>query len=296
MSAADKLREAGERLRNLSTELDRLQYSVDEKRIRIGQELLAARKVFEASAQNMPWSDWCDEYSGRSYRDCCRCMAYAEAPDPMAALLADRENGRARKANGTGPVSKTENSFFRPTGVFRNQGDREDAAAAVNEGVPLPGKSARARFVRAIISQADRFDNVVVGENFGVTNRALALAVFAAEIRGHDIISLMVEMQEFVQALEKIGFDSDAVFAAIGKGHSREALKVTTARLLAGDGIALRRATTIVRRGKQFVMEFEVRLLDERDLPDFDLAALSVAERAVFDRQYDAFLAAEALL
>lgn len=108
MTDADELREGAKRLQVLSAECDQLQRSSDERRIVIGVELNKLKDVFDRTAQNMTWREWVEEHSGRSYRDANRCMAYARAPDPMAALVADREKNaeqaaatRRRKVLGT---------------------------------------------------------------------------------------------------------------------------------------------------------------------------------------------------
>jgi hypothetical protein len=123
--------------------------SFDESRIDAGRLLLKAKAIYDASpGRNDTWREWCESNSGRSYRDCNKCMAYASAEDPMAALQADRE--ASREAMRRKRAAGSNNTDVRPDGIgvqfAVSQVERELAAVVIeHDGDPnmLPTGAAK---------------------------------------------------------------------------------------------------------------------------------------------------------
>lgn len=65
----------------------------DSERLEIGRKLLQARAGF---MNTLGFRNWCDESIKRSYRDIQKCMRLARAPDPVAAVEAERKPSRER--------------------------------------------------------------------------------------------------------------------------------------------------------------------------------------------------------
>lgn len=87
------------RLQELATEINSAFSAADSSRLLAGQLLLEARREFDATkAEGDSWRAWCAGNVKRSYRDVKRVMGLARAPDPVAAVAAERAASRASAA------------------------------------------------------------------------------------------------------------------------------------------------------------------------------------------------------
>jgi ribosome modulation factor len=73
----------------------------DAYRIKVGLELIAARRRVEAGETNLSWPAWCARYIKRSERDIRRLMASANADDPAQAREEEKARNRAAKPAGS---------------------------------------------------------------------------------------------------------------------------------------------------------------------------------------------------
>lgn len=99
-------------------------------RLQAGQLLLQLRERIESgeAGNGINWWEWCEQHIERSRKDCETLLRIANAADPEAAALGDRERVRLAVAK-----HRERKAAEPPVTVTANE-DADDAAAAANTG------------------------------------------------------------------------------------------------------------------------------------------------------------------